>query len=178
MFYDYRSSTFADIKHLETSDPDSETGYRGVYKVAGSYHAKAFKKRVSPVCNSPREAARYAAAWWKGIYGANWPAIFRGRGERGWVMIRDPNGWRLLVSVAHTPGLLGFHRPGMFYIRRDKRGRFASMPRGDTPDYTTPGECLQAYNRWAWGTFGLFLPMAGYYLRRSIAPPVPEPLGY
>ena len=64
MFYDYRSSTFADIKHLETADPDSETGYRGVYKVAGSYHAKAFKKRVSPVCNSPREAARYAAAWW------------------------------------------------------------------------------------------------------------------
>ena len=176
MFFDPSGVTFADIRHFHDPSPDT-CGWHGVYQVESAYVAKAFKKRISPPCRTPREAARYAAAWWAGVYGPTWPLIFRGRKAEGWHVLRCPSGegYRVLASVVPTPGLCSFHPTGSWYLRPFRDKIAASPKRGNVPDFLTAPDAKAGYRQWVWQTFGLFSARAGYYVRRWAMEAAPTP---
>lgn len=176
---DPRRITSADTRVLEIADPDS-TGYFGVEPTPteSGFRAKAYKHQISPPCRTPRDAARYEAAWWKEAYGDQWPSVFRARKASGWRILYDRRGggYRLMVNVIPTPGLFRFHPPGPWYLVPASKGvrRYVVASPGPSrePDYLTRGEAMSAYRAWLWQTFGIFGEYAGLYVRRMAMPPV------
>ncbi len=163
-----RSVTHAELYILNDPDPDG-SGYAGVYPKDADdptplFLAKAFKVRISPYCERPGEAARYAVAWWKMIYGDEWPAIYRARKIEAGRCVRDAEGgFRFLVRVARTPGLPTRHPPGLWYLK----GTRTTAARSRTPDYETKPQAREDYLKWAESTFG---GTSHLYLRSTEVP--------
>lgn len=159
--------TSADLNVLSNPSPDSASPFFGVFPHRNGWYADFFHMRLSPYCESPRLAARHAAAWWRTVYGDAWATVFRGRKSDGWQVLKDAggDGYRVLVWVVETPGLAIFHRPGVWYLR-PKGEDIIAAHRGTVPDWLTAGEARDAYRRWVWQTFGIFSPYAGIFLKR------------
>lgn len=161
-----RAITYAELQLIHEPNPDG-SGYSGVTWDAEkkTFYAKALKGRVSPYCATPADAARYAAAWWRSVYGDAWPAIYRARKIKACRCVLDKpgGGYRFLVVVARTPGLPELHRPGLWYLK----GERTTAIRSRTPDYPTRAKALEDYRRWAARIFG---DKAGLYLRSTAIP--------
>ena len=81
---DTRFITSAECHVFHDPCPDG-TGYAGVYvrPDRSAFEARAFHQRISPLCQSPSEAAKYLVLWWKTMYGGDWAMIYRGFRIRG-----------------------------------------------------------------------------------------------
>lgn len=155
--FDPEAVTADDLRFLSDPDPDSETGYRGVYprpeRATVTYVAKAFKRPVGPVCRTPREAARLLAAWWRFRYGPEWQRFWRGKGLPAVAYREDGGGWRATAFVLGRPVFVGAGQLGGWWATFE--GARAGV------------------ERWRRDVFGLFEPVACLYLRA--VPPVRVP---
>lgn len=157
--------TYAELQVFHDPSPDG-SGYSGVeVRHNGSFRAKAFKELVSPDCRHPSDAARWAVAWWKSVYGEAWPQIYRARKIAACRPLRDKygGGYRFVVRVVRTPGLPARHAPGLWWLKGSK----TSGVRSRLPDYETRAEALDDCRTWAARTFG---GLARLYLRSTEMP--------
>lgn len=111
------------------------------------YVGKAFKRPVGPRRTTARQAAADVAAFWRGLYGDRWRGYFAVRMRHPWRLKPDRGGYRVRVWVGGRVEYVGGGRKAL----------------GDV--YPTPSAALSAYRRWVRSHFGLFAPIAGYYLR-------------
>lgn len=183
MSFGKNRTTPDELSVLRNSALDCGAGYFGVYPARDGWVAKAFKRRISPVCATPTQAAAYAVHFWKTLYGDDWAAVFHGRKAEGWTIIPSPGGYRVLVNIVRTPGLVQLHPPGSWYVvpvpppppnsrplkrrRKRNRDRFVSTAeRSPGADYDTVADAKAALREWKRARFGLFASCVGLWLRR------------
>lgn len=145
----------ADLAVLRTAAPDHPSGYEGVHPRpcptgrlgGGGWVGKAFKRPCGPVRKTPREAARDLAAWWRREYGPGWAGFWRLRKARGYKLLRDGGGVRVMVFVRGRPE----------YVGRGQRGTL----------FADAAAAVAGYRAWVRERFGAFAGAAGLVLRRT-----------
>lgn len=140
--------TRGDLDHL--ADVHDPAGFKCVeLRPRGCgprYVGKAFKRPVGPQRETARQAAADVAAFWRGLYGDRWRAYFATRMRHPWELREEPGGFRVVVCVLGKTEYVGRRQLGDVY------------PDGES--------AVRAYRAWVRERFGLFAPVAGYYLRR------------
>jgi hypothetical protein len=138
---------------LSARKVESQTGYHCVYRhktvSAKPFIFRGFQRRVSPMFDTPRNAAIYGARWFQYWFGDDWPEFFYGRVLRPVVYTCPNKTWRVHVWIM-------------------------GVEKNITPRRTILGSLEQAkqhFQNWHRNRYGIFEPLSYLELRRRAARP-------